>query len=91
MVKINEKYFISADSNNYILQEKSTVKDKESKNFGQDVYTSLGYYQSLEGVLNGVLKNETRLFLNKSEINSLIELKEYIKQLEKDIVIKENI
>ena len=91
MIKINDKYFINADSKSYILQEKTTVKDKESKNYGQEVYINLGYYVTLNSCINGIIKNETRNYISKDNIKSLEDLQKYIKKLEKDIVIKEDI
>ena len=91
MIKINEEYFINADSQNYILQKKTKVKDPESKNFGQEIYLNLGYYSTLDSCINGIIKNETRNFISKNNIKSLEDLQKYIKKLEKDIVIKEKI
>ena len=55
MVKINERFYINADTNCYKLQEKTTVQDENSKNFGQEVFKDLGYYSTLESCLNGIL------------------------------------
>lgn len=56
MIKINDKYYIKADDNQYILCEKGTIQDKESKNYGNDTETILGYYGSLEHALQGLEK-----------------------------------
>lgn len=36
MIKIGDKYYIKSDDNQYILCERGTIKDPESKNFGNE-------------------------------------------------------
>ena len=48
MIKITDKFFINATTNCYILEEKSTIQDKESKNFGKVVFKEIGYYTMSE-------------------------------------------
>ena len=55
MIKIDDKFFIDADSNSYTLKEKDKIQDKKSKNYGEEVFRDRGYYVTLEGVLNGYL------------------------------------
>lgn len=82
MIKIDDKFFIDADSNSYTLKEKDKIQDKKSKNYGEEVFRDRGYYVTLEGVLNGYLKAQTREFVqnNKADIKELI--KEIKKQTE---------
>ena len=56
MIKINDKFCIDADENQFILKEIGTVQDKESKNYGEKTQTTLGYYATLEGALIGLEK-----------------------------------
>ena len=37
MIKIDDKFFIDADSNSYTLKEKDKIQDKKSKNYGEEV------------------------------------------------------
>lgn len=60
MIKINERYYINANSNCYVLQEKTKIQDKESKNYGKEIYKDLGYYVTIENLLNGVLKKRNK-------------------------------
>lgn len=83
MIKINERYYINANSNCYVLQEKTKIQDKESKNYGKEIYKDLGYYVTIENLLNGVLKKETREYISKETENNLKDLKEFIKEKEK--------
>ena len=79
MIKITDRFYITANTNCYTLTEKTTVKDTESKNYGQDIFKDIGYYSTLEGCLNGILKTTIREFISKEEINNINDLKEQIK------------
>lgn len=79
MIKIDDKFFIDADSNSYTLKEKDKIQDKKSKNYGEEVFRDRGYYVTLEGVLNGYLKAETREFVQNNEAD----IKELIKEIKK--------
>ena len=56
MIKITDKFYIDATTSCYILQEKSTIQDEESKNYGKEVFKEVGYYTSIEGCLKGLEK-----------------------------------
>ena len=79
MIRVNDRFYIGADTNCYSLKEKTTVQDEKSKNYGKEIYKDLGYYPTLEGCLEGILKTVTREFIGKEEINSLGELKQVVK------------
>ena len=87
MIKIDDRFFIDADDNCYTLKEKTKVEDKKSKNYGEEIWKSCGYYANLESLLNGFLKVKTREFIsgNEKEIKDLVkEIKaqtDYIKKL----------
>jgi hypothetical protein len=79
MIKIDDKFFIDADSNSYTLKEKDKIQDKKYKNYGEEVFRDRGYYVTLEGVLNGYLKAQTREFVQNNETD----IKELIKEIKK--------
>ena len=79
MIKIDDKFFIDADSNSYTLKEKDKIQDKKSKNYGEEVFRDRGYYVTLEGVLNGYLKAQTRDYVQNNETD----IKELIKEIKK--------
>ena len=83
MIKIDDRFYINATTNCYSLQEKTTVKDENSKNFGQDFFKDLGYYTTIEDCLNGFLKVKTREYISKETINTIQDLKKEIKKLQK--------
>ena len=60
-------------------KEKDKIQDKKSKNYGEEVFRDRGYYVTLEGVLNGYLKAQTREFVQNNEAD----IKELIKEIKK--------
>lgn len=85
MIQVTDRFYINANSNQYILQEKTTIQDKESKNYGKEVFKDLGYYVSLEGCIKGILKIATREYISKDCVNTLKELEEVIKNTNEEI------
>lgn len=79
MIKVNDRFYINADSNCYSLNEKTTIQDETSPNQGNEVFKNRGYYTSIEGCIEGILKIKTREFIGKEEVNTLQELKTEIK------------
>lgn len=80
MIKITDRFYINANTNCYTLQEKTTVKDEKSKNFGQEVFKDLGYYTTIESCLKGILKVTTREYISREEENSIQDLLKEIKR-----------
>ena len=78
MIKINDRFYINANSNCYTLQEKTKVENTDSKNYGEIVFRDLGYYTTIESCLNGLLKVTTREFINKETENSIKDLLQFI-------------
>lgn len=66
MIKLNEKLYIDADTNNYIL-----VSPRGTNKKGEPIYVTLGFYNSIETLLNGIGKNELREYISKKEIDNL--------------------
>lgn len=80
MIKVTDKYYITANSNCYTLQEKTTIQDEQSKNYGQEVFKDIGSYVSIESCLKGILKATTREYISKNTINTLQELLHQIRE-----------
>ena len=80
MVKINEKYYIDADTNNYTLKEKTIVTSKNGEK--SDGYKDLGYYTTLDSLFNGIVKYETRKFISETEDSTIKELLNKINEIE---------
>lgn len=81
MIKINDKYYIDADSKNYTLKEKTTVTSKDGTE--SEGFKELGYYTTLESLFNGILKTELREFIVSSNNASIEELLKKLKELER--------
>jgi hypothetical protein len=79
MIKITDRFYINATTNCYTLQEKTTVQDENSENYGKEIYKDLGYYTSIENCLQGILKTTTREFISQEQENSVKELIEQVK------------
>ena len=82
MIQVTDRFYINANSNCYVLQEKSKVQDENSKNYGQEIFKDIGYYTSLESCLQGILKTTTREFIAREEENSIYNLIKEIKRAE---------
>lgn len=68
MIKINEKFVIDADENQFVLKELGTVQDEKSKNFGEETQTVLGYFSIVENALT---------YLEKVLLRRAIKIKDY--------------
>jgi hypothetical protein len=88
MIKINEKYFIDADNNNFVLKEYLGKRLNKKTNEKEDAYEIWGYYNTIESALKGLVKRELRKFISKQEINSLNDLQQKIDDLHKFIAKK---
>lgn len=79
MIKVTDRFYINANSNCYVLQEKTKVQDLKSENYGKEIYKDLGYYTTLENCLKGILKTLTREYTSRNEENTIKELLMQIK------------
>lgn len=79
MIKITDRFYITANANCYTLQEKTKVQDENSKNYGQEVFKDIGYYTTLEQCLKGILKTTTREYVGADREKSIHELIGFIK------------
>ena len=82
MIKVTNRFYIDATTNCYVLKEKTTIQDEESKNYGQEIFKDAGYYTSLESCLQGILKITTREYIARDEERNIKELIEEIKRAE---------
>ncbi len=80
MVKVTDRFYITANSNCYTLQEKTRVQDAKSKNYGKEMFKDLGYYTTIESCLKGILKTATREYISREEENNIYELQKEIKR-----------
>lgn len=83
MIKVTDRFYINATTHCYILQEKTTVKDEKSENYGKEVFKDLGYYVTIESCLKGILKTTTREYISREEENNIQELMKQINSASK--------
>ena len=79
MIKVTDRFYINASNNCYTLQEKTTVQDVKSQNYGQEIFKDLGYYTTIETCLKGILKTITREFIGQDKENTIKDLLKEIK------------
>lgn len=85
MIQITNRFFINADTNCYKLQEKALIQDEQSKNYGKEVFKDIGYYTSFEQCIDAIIKTLGREYISKDQINTLNDLKQFIKEQTIDI------
>lgn len=85
MIKVTDRFYINANSNCYSLQEKTTIQDTKSENYGKEIFKDLGYYTSLEGCLRGILKITAREYVSKDEENTIKDLQKKLKEMDEFI------
>lgn len=71
-----DKYLITADAYQYILQEKKTVT-KEGKTSGKEYYGNIKYYPTLEQVVGRILDNKVK----ESSVSTVAEVRDRFKEI----------
>lgn len=84
MIKIKNNFIVDSDENQFILKEIGTVQDKNSKNYGEETYTVLGYFGTLEQALWGLEKILSRRAI-KLKTYTLKQAIEEIRAIHEDI------
>lgn len=84
MIKINKNFIVDSDENQFILKEVGTIQDKNSKNFGEETHTVLGYFGTLEQALYGLEKILSRRAI-KLKTYTLKKAIEEIRAIHEDI------
>lgn len=79
-IDLGEKWRLSTDRYNYILQRKR-VRQLKSKDCGQIYYTIEGYYQSIDHVLEAILDLE----IKDCDVKTLNALYKRLGTIHKDI------
>ena len=78
-IKIDEEYSIQSDERNVILVRSKEVQ--RGKNAGEIYEENLGYYGTVQGLLNDYLRIKT----NMSDATSIKELLKEVKEIKKTI------
>lgn len=87
MIKIDDKYFITADSCQYVLRKKGAINKK-----GEETDSIIGYYSNVPNALAGFIKNAERENVADDTIKTITDLikfhneaKETVKRLLKEV------
>lgn len=93
IVKLNEDYGIGADDFNVVLYKRQVNKKEDSKNYGVEYYSPIGFYSNVESLLKGLINKQIQINLvEQTTLESLVNSVEtYVKLLTKDVelVVKE--
>ena len=60
MLYLDENFRLDSDKYNFILQEKKIVQDKDSKNYGQEVWENRAYCGHIKDVLNYIIRKKIK-------------------------------
>jgi hypothetical protein len=74
-INIGDKYVLTADQYQYIVQEKKTVK--EGKNAGSEYLSLVGYYPKLSQAITGLIHLDVQL----SDVQSLQAMEQHINRV----------
>lgn len=74
-IDIGEKYVLTADQYQYIVQEKKMVK--EGKNAGSEYLSLVGYYPKLSQAITGLIHLDVQL----SDVQSLQAMEQHINRI----------
>ena len=77
-IKIGE-YLITTDEVQFILQKGRIVQKEDSENYGKTEYRNEGYYGSLEGLMQGLVKK--MVVTTSKDIKTLSQLSELVKDI----------
>ena len=85
MIKINDKIYLDADSQCYMIKVKLAEDTEENRAKKIQLYDNYGYYVSLESAIKGLITMFTREYLAKKDKNTLNELLEEVKRIRKHV------
>lgn len=88
MIQLNEDYALSADSMNIILHQRKVNQRKGTKGYGDEYYSVIGYYSSVESVLRALINKQIQLSISEqTTLESLVcSVETYVSLLHDDVV-----
>ena len=89
MIQLNEDYALSADDMNILLHQRKVNQKEGTKNYGKEYYSVVGYYSSVESVLNALINKQIQLSISEqTTLESLVNSVETYVSLMHDNVVK---
>ena len=87
MIQLNEDYALSADSMNILLHQRKVNQKEGTKGYGDEYYSVIGYYNSVQAVLRALINKEIQLNLaEQTTLESLVNSVEtYVNLLRDDV------
>ena len=87
IIKLSEDYGIGADDFNIILYQRKVNQREETKNFGKEYYSTIGYYSSIDSVLRALINKQIHINLaEQTSLESLVNSVEtYVNLLRDDV------
>ena len=89
MIQLNEDYALSADSMNILLHQRKVNQREGTKGYGDEYYSVIAYYSSIESVLRALINKQIQINLaEQTSLESLINSVETYVSLLHDNVVK---
>ena len=92
MIQLNEDYALSADSMNILLHQRKVNQKEGTKSYGDEYYSVIGYYSSIESVLKALVNKQIQLSISEqTTLESLVNSVEtYVNLLRDDVQLVVN-
>ena len=89
MIQLNEDYALSADSMNILPHQRKVNQREGTKGYGDEYYSVIGYYSSVESVLKAFINKQIQLSISEqTTLESLVNSVEMYVSLLHDSVVK---
>ena len=87
IIKLSEDYGIGSDDFNIILYQRKVNQREDTKNFGKEYYSPIGYYSSIDTVLRALINKQIQINLSEqTSLESLVNSVEtYVNLLRDDV------
>ena len=88
MIQLNEDYALSADSMNILLHLRKVNQREGTKGYGDEYYSVIGYYNSVERLLKALINKQIQLSIpEQTTLESLVNSVEtYVSLLHDNVV-----
>ena len=89
MIQLSEDYTLSADSMNIILHQRKVNQREGTKGYGDEYYSVICYYNSVESLLKALINKHIQLSIpEQTTLESLVSSVETYVSLLHDNVVK---
>ncbi len=88
IIKLSEVYGIGADEFNIILYQRKVNQKEDTKNFGKEYYSVIGYYPSIDSLLKALINKQIQLSIpEQTTLESLVcSVETYVSLLHDNVV-----